>query len=104
MQQIVTVAAVGLFGFFASDFVQTRDENTGEIERRVSNDITEIKALIREQGATTRREIERINARVSDLELSKATDRGALSEIDRRLDLISKLIRERTIDQMELEK
>lgn len=100
-QTVLTAAVIGGLGFLASDFVQTRDNSTGDIERRLSTDIAEVKALIREQGATTRRELEGLGGRVAQLELNQAQNLGQLRDFQRRLDLQSQLIRERTLQAME---
>lgn len=94
-------AVLGMVSFLVSDFVDGRDLNVTGIETRLSADIAEVKDLLRDFTTTTRGNIERLTAKVSENEARWRATQMQIEGMDRRLERMSDLIRERTLEKME---
>ena len=108
---IVMVAGIGLLGFLAADFVGSRDGRTASVEAVVrevmdlklnplTEDFRELKKEVRDASSQARAESERTSRRVSDTENRTALIERETQSISERVDRLSDIIRERSLERM----
>lgn len=104
---IVMGAILGLFGFFASDFVKGRDNATIGVENVVREvldlrlapliaDVRDLKSEIRENNSQNRTQFDDLKRRLSLVENTVAVDAARFGSMEERVDRIGLILRERS--------
>lgn len=109
---IVTLAAVGIMGFLANDFVAQRDQSTADLEKRLREIIStasemtgsaigELKTEVRELARQNTAAVDALERRMFDIEAAHAATRRELDLKAARVERLSSMIRERTLDRIQ---
>lgn len=112
VQHMVTLAAVGLFGFLASDFVTQRDGRTDQLERRLREIIdtsgaattaalTDLKSEVRDQSRSNGAALDALERRLNATEANNAALSREMDITSDRIERLTSMIRERTLDRIE---
>lgn len=112
IQTIVSAAAIGLFGFLASDFIKSRDARTNDVERDflvrldlklepLKSSLTEVKTELRTAVVEVRQRTDALNARLSGVEHNAALQERSYKALVDRFDRLSAFVRERSLERIE---
>ncbi len=110
-QTLMVAGIVGLIGFLGADFVEGRDSRTASVESVLREQLTlklaplaasvaEIKTDLRTTSDETRARADAMRSRVGDIENKGALMERELQGISERVDRLSDIIRERSLERM----